>query len=204
MRKKARQAAFGVFSVFLLLVVLLFAASVLEHKLQDHEETESELPTPAISSEVAGYEPLVKKYARQYGIPEYADVVLAIMMQETGGRGADPMQSSESYCGKRGCIKDPHKSIQQGTKYFSETLEASNGDVKLAIQSYNFGKGFIEYARRHGGYSEQTALDFSKQMYEQAPNKKAFRCLRAEARELGACYGDIYYVRSVLNYREAL
>ena len=33
----------------------------------------------------------------------------AMMMQESGGRGDDPMQSSESLCGKVGCINDPEQ-----------------------------------------------------------------------------------------------
>lgn len=49
----------------------------------------------ALSQEVLSYTTAIQKYANQYGIPEYVSVIQAIMMQESGGRGTDPMQSSE-------------------------------------------------------------------------------------------------------------
>ena len=49
----------------------------------------------ALSQEVLSYTSTIQKYANQYGIPEYVSVIQAIMMQESGGRGTDPMQSSE-------------------------------------------------------------------------------------------------------------
>ena len=49
----------------------------------------------ALSQEVLSYTATIQKYANQYGIPEYVSVIQAIMMQESGGRGTDPMQSSE-------------------------------------------------------------------------------------------------------------
>ena len=32
---------------------------------------------------------------KQYGIPEYVELIKAVMMQESGGRGLDPMQAAE-------------------------------------------------------------------------------------------------------------
>ena len=49
----------------------------------------------SLSQEVLSYTSTIQKYANQYGIPEYVSVIQAIMMQESGGRGTDPMQSSE-------------------------------------------------------------------------------------------------------------
>lgn len=40
------------------------------------------------------YQPVVQKYAEQNGIPEYTDVLLAIMQVESGGKLTDIMQSS--------------------------------------------------------------------------------------------------------------
>lgn len=42
------------------------------------------------------YQPVVQKYAEQNGIPEYTDVLLAIMQVESGGKLTDIMQSSGS------------------------------------------------------------------------------------------------------------
>ena len=48
-----------------------------------------------LSAEVLAHTPTIQRYASEYGIPEYVAVIQAIMMQESGGRGTDPMQSSE-------------------------------------------------------------------------------------------------------------
>ncbi|MCG3417830.1 lysozyme family protein [Oceanobacillus sp. M65] len=160
---------------------------------------------PKISEEIRQYQPLVKMYAEQYGVEDYMDVILGIMMQESGGRGQDPMQASESYCGERNCIEDPELSIKQGVSYFSKTLDEASGDVQLAVQSYNFGLGFIDFVQeRSGEYSQETAIDFSQHMYEQDPDKEKYRCLREGSRELDACYGDIYYVNAVMGYRDVI
>lgn len=49
-----------------------------------------------VSAEVEAYEPLIQKYAKQYGISEYVELIKAVMMQESGGRGLDPMQAAEA------------------------------------------------------------------------------------------------------------
>lgn len=49
-------------------------------------------PYTPVSAEVEAYEPLIQKYAKQYDIPEYVELIKAVMMQESGGRGLDPMQ----------------------------------------------------------------------------------------------------------------
>ena len=43
----------------------------------------------AVSAVVQAYEPVIQKYAKQYGIPEYVELIKAVMMQESGGRGLD-------------------------------------------------------------------------------------------------------------------
>ncbi len=48
-----------------------------------------------VSAEVEAYTPLIQKYAKQYGIPEYVELIKAVMMQESGGKGSDPMQAAE-------------------------------------------------------------------------------------------------------------
>lgn len=156
---------------------------------------------PTITEEVLEYKPLVEKYAEDYQIAGYVDILLAMMMQESGGRGTDPMQSSESYCGQIGCIDNPELSIKQGVYYFSETLKDAGYDLELAIQSYNFGRGFINYVQETSGhYTQEVAIAFSQEMYENAPDQSIYTCLRKEAKQFDACYGDIYYVKSVMSY----
>ncbi|MDL4841152.1 lysozyme family protein [Aquibacillus rhizosphaerae] len=154
-----------------------------------------------LSEQVKEYQPLVEETLKQYDKGEYTGVVLALMMQESGGRGNDPMQSSESFCGEVGCINDPTVSIEEGVKYFSQVLDKSNGDVKLALQSYNFGAGFINYVQEHGGnYTENLAIEFSQEKYAELKETGIYSCIREEAKQYDACYGDILYVQAVLDY----
>ncbi|MFG6117917.1 lysozyme family protein [Thalassobacillus sp. B23F22_16] len=154
-----------------------------------------------LSKQVLQYEDKVEKYAKEEGIEDYVPIILALMMQESGGRGNDPMQASESYCGSVGCIDDPEKSIEQGVSYFALTLEKADYNVKLALQSYNFGAGFIDYVRNNGGeYTEALAIEFSAKKYEELEHTGIYSCIREEALQYEACYGDIYYVDAVLNY----
>ncbi len=55
------------------------------------------METLPLSAEVEAYEPVIRKYAKQYGIPDYVLLIQAVMMQESGGRGSDPMQASECW-----------------------------------------------------------------------------------------------------------
>ncbi|WP_226577294.1 lysozyme family protein [Halobacillus litoralis] len=156
-----------------------------------------------LSRQVLQYEEEVEAYAKQEGIEEYTDILLALMMQESGGRGDDPMQASESYCGSVGCIEDPEKSIEQGVSYFAQTLEMADYDVRLALQSYNFGTGFIDFVMNRGGeYSQELAIEFSAEKYEELKDTGIYSCIREEAEQYDACYGDIFYVDAVLDYYE--
>ncbi|ASN03961.1 lysozyme family protein [Virgibacillus necropolis] len=198
MRQKTKIAVRNAFITTASIIGLLVIISLLV-------QTEFKVDEDILSDEVKQYQPLVEKYAKKNEVENYVDILLAMMMQESGGRGNDPMQASESYCGERNCIKDPEQSIKQGVYYFSETLNAADGDLELAIQSYNFGRGFIEYALENKGeYTQEVAINFSQKMYESAANKSKYRCLREGAREINACYGDIYYVQDILAMREKL
>ena len=43
-----------------------------------------------VSAEVEAYEPLIQKYAKQYGIPNYVELIKAVMMQESAGVDLTP------------------------------------------------------------------------------------------------------------------
>lgn len=202
MKRKTKKSIKQTVMVAVILCGIFVLLSVLSIEKQ---KTQFNLSRPMVSDQVWDYKSTVDRYAKQYSITEYTDVMLAMMMQESGGRGNDPMQSSESYCGEVGCINDPELSIKQGVYYFSQTIKESGGDLKLAIQSYNFGKGFIDYVNANSGtYSQEAAINFSQKMYNTASNKSIYTCLREEAKKYNACYGDIYYVRDVMELRNAL
>ena len=151
-----------------------------------------------VSAEVEAYEPLIQKYAKQYGIPEYVELIEAVMMQESGGRGLDPMQAAEGsfntrYPHEPNGIKDPEYSIECGVQELKAALISAEVEnpidmehIKLALQGYNFGNGYISWAKtNYGGYSYANAVEFSTM----------------QAARLGwDSYGDTQYPAHVLRY----
>jgi len=49
----------------------------------------------SLSEEVIAYEDTIRKYAIEYDIEDYVSLLQAIMMQESGGKGNDPMQPTQ-------------------------------------------------------------------------------------------------------------
>ena len=83
------------------------------------------------SAEVEAYEPLIRQYARQYGIEEYVELIKAVMMQESGGQGSDPMQASECgyntrYPNTPNGITDPEYSIDVGIQNLAACLREAD------------------------------------------------------------------------------
>ena len=151
-----------------------------------------------VSAEVEAYEPFIQKYAKQYGIPEYVELIKAVMMQESGGRGLDPMQAAEGsfntrYPHEPNGIKDPEYSIECGVQELKAALISAEVEnpidmehIKFALQGYNFGNGYISWAKtNYGGYSYANAVEFSTM----------------QAARLGwDSYGDTQYPAHVLRY----
>ena len=151
-----------------------------------------------VSAEVEAYTPLIQKYAKQYGIPEYVELIKAVMMQESGGRGLDPMQAAEGSFNKRyphepNGIKDPEYSIECGVQELKAALVSAEVEnpidmerIKLALQGYNFGNGYISWAKtNYGGYSYANAVEFSAMQAQRLGWEK---------------YGDTQYPAHVLRY----
>ena len=157
-----------------------------------------DLEKAPVSDEVKAYAGLIQLYAAEHGIPEYTELIMAVMMQESGGQGNDPMQASEcafntKYPNTPGSISDPEYSIAVGIQNLAACLSQAGADgpedidrVSLALQGYNFGSGYIFWAlANYGCYSQLNALEFSAMM----------------AQRLGwPSYGDPYYVQHVLRY----
>ncbi len=92
-----------------------------ENENQQRDVTEIEgggigVGTANVSPEVMRYQPLLEKYAQKHGLDaSYVPIMMALMMQESGGRGSDPMQSPLSpIVTVVGCIKNPELSIDKG------------------------------------------------------------------------------------------
>jgi hypothetical protein len=132
--------AISFFFFILICTIALFFMTI------SHENTNEGLSgqeiggTASVTPEVTRWEPLVRKYAAENGIEQYTGVILALIQQESGGTELDVMQSSESLGLPPGAITDPELSIQVGVKYFADILKKSKGDIKLCLQSYNFGE----------------------------------------------------------------
>ncbi len=150
----AAIAAGGWIAVLIIMIVVLFGAAV----AMFGGGSDSNSYTP-VSAEVEAYEPIIQKYAKEYGIPEYVELIKAVMMQESGGRGLDPMQAAEGsfntkYPHEPNGIKDPEYSIQCGVQELKAALTSAEVEspidmehIKLALQGYNFGNGYISWAK---------------------------------------------------------
>lgn len=154
--------------------------------------------TETVSAEVLAYSDTIEKYAKQYDMEDYIVIIQAVMMQESGGKGNDPMQSSEcpmneKYPNTPNGITDPEYSIEVGIKYLSSCFkEAKVKDpsdtehIYLALQGYNYGNGYISWAiTNFGGYSKANTKVFANE----------------QCAKLGvSAYGDPDYVDHVMRY----
>lgn len=189
----AAIAAGGWIAVVIIMIVVLLGSAVAMFGGGSESNTYTQ-----VSAEVEAYDPLIRQYAKQYGIPEYVELIKAVMMQESGGRGLDTMQAAEGsfntkYPHEPNGIKDPEYSIQCGVQELKAALTSAEVEspidmehIKLALQGYNFGNGYISWAKsKYGGYSYANAVEFSTQ----------------QAQRLGwDSYGDTQYPAHVLRY----
>ena len=86
----------------------------------------------SVSQEVLAHKPMLEKYAKEYGIEEYLNVLLAIIQVESGGTLEDVMQSSESL-GLPPNSLSTEESIKQGCKYFMQLKYVDTKEEIIAI-----------------------------------------------------------------------
>lgn len=153
-----------------------------------------------VSDEVLAYRATIQQVAQKYGMEAYVELLMAVMMQESGGRGSDPMQAAEGGFNKKyphvpNGITDPAYSIECGIQELKYALDKAGctgptdlDRIKLALQGYNYGSGYIDWAmERDGGYTKENAIAYSDMMCAR-PNWHYDR------------YGDKEYVEHVLRY----
>lgn len=158
------------------------------------------IATANVSAEVLAYRPVVERLAARFGMESYVELILAVMMQESGGRGSDPMQAAEGGFNTRyphvpNGITDPEYSIECGIQELKYALDKAGctgptdlDRIKLALQGYNYGSGYIDWAmERDGGYTRENAIAYSDMM-----------CARPGWHY--SVYGDKEYVDHVLRY----
>ncbi|ARE64738.1 peptidase P60 [Erysipelotrichaceae bacterium I46] len=157
-----------------------------------------------LSAEVLKHQPMVEKYAREYDISEYVNVLLAIIQVESGGTAEDVMQSSESL-GLPPNSLDMESSIKQGCKYFASLLSSCKnqgvGDLNVAIQSYNYGGGYVGYVAGNGKkHTFSLAENFAR---EKSGGKKVTYMNPIAIERNGGwryAYGNMFYAELVNQY----
>ncbi|MGK0551705.1 lysozyme family protein [Enterococcus faecalis] len=117
---------------------------------------------------VKAYEKIVDAEVAKNQIPQYKNLVLAIIYTESKGKSVDLMQSSESAYGSQAVINTQEESISQGVKFLAEALQkaqAANCDEWTGVQAYNFGLDYIEFVKERGGENTvELAEEYSREV----------------------------------------
>ena len=192
--KKKKMRLKKPFQIILVILIMLLGVSFYQVFKSRFIQQENNL----VSSEVLNYKDIMLKYARENHIEEYIELLQAMMMQESGGKGNDPMQSSECEFNTQfekapNAINEPEYSIKVGIQYFAKCLDRANvsspqdkNNIYLALQAYNYGIGYINYVQQYDNqYTYQNAIDFSE------------KCKKEQGLRV---YGDSKYVYHVLRY----
>ncbi len=142
-----------------------------------------------VPDKISRWRPVVEEYCEKYQCSDHVDFILALMYQEIGETETlDVMQSSESMGLLPNAIQDPIQSIDTGVKYFKHILDYGNSkgvDFPTIVQSYNFGRGYIDYVSSHGGTHTKALAE-------------SFSVKEATAKGCNS-YGDVDYVEHVMN-----
>lgn len=130
-----------------------------------------------VNSACEAYRSQIEETASAYGMTEYADLILALMMQESSGQGPDVMQSSEGafntlYPQVPGGITDVSYSIQCGIQELKYSMDKAGvksptdfKNIRLALQGYNFGAdSYFSYLEDNNitSWSFESAKEFAQ------------------------------------------
>ena len=155
-----------------------------------------------LSAEVEAYRSIMQYYAEQAGISDYVDLLLAIMQQESAGRGSDVMQTSEALGLAPGTLS-AERSIQEAVRIMAELISSCNvkspadePGIRLLLQAYNFGSGYVTHALNNGGGWSQASTDSYAKKYSHGRKRSG-----KAAEIMGEwAYGDQHYTDHVLRY----
>ena len=180
--------------VIIILIIMVALFGGLFYVMQGNDGSSSQ----QVGAEVEAYTPVIQQYASKYGVVDYVELIKAVMMQESGGRGLDPMQAAEGafntrYPHEPNGIQDADYSIECGVQELKAALVSAGVEspidmlhIKLALQGYNFGNEYIAWAiKKDGGYTVTNAAEFSDMMAQKMGWNR---------------YGDKEYVAHVLQY----
>lgn len=191
-----------------LLILLLICGLAVWHFRRD----ETPGPEYAISEACEAYRPEVERLAKEYDMTDYVDLIMAVMMQESAGKGLDVMQSSEGqfnteYPKQPGGITDPSYSIACGIQELRHALILAGAKgprdlpaIRLALQGYNFGAdSYMAYMKeqKETEWSHASASEFAR-MASGGVMRQEDDSFYKTAGEWQ--YGDQYYPEHVLRY----
>ena len=165
-----------------------------------------------ISDACEAYRTEVEELADQYDMTEYVDLIMAVMMQESSGRGLDVMQSSEGqfnteYPREPNGITDPSYSIACGIQELRHALilaETSGprdiSAIELALQGYNFGAdSYFAFMKeqKEEKWSHESASEFARMASGGVMRQESDSFYETAGQWQ---YGDQYYPEHVLRY----
>jgi hypothetical protein len=184
-KRKKRKKYIPIFLLFTVITILWLYNSI---------------NTKTAEEQLIRYQPEISTELTKYNLTEYTPIILAIMDQESHGKGNDPMQSSESAGLKRNEITDPHNSIKQGIYHFYKMYQYGTKhhvDMNTIIQSYNMGPGYIKFVANHGfKHSENLAKSYSEIQVKKFPT--LYTCGNNILNfRYPYCYGDYSYSQKV-------
>ena len=203
----------GVFIALVLVIVLtipLMVSMIVTVMFGGNEDNNSEAAdyydgmyvSLLLSDAVEDYRPKVLTQAKKQGMEAYIELFLAVMQQESGGNGNDVFQASESK-GLPPNTLSADESIKQGVAYLSAMIRKAGctsptdiAHIKLALQGYNFGGGYIDFAiKKDDKWTQNNTFAYAKKQ------SKGKRNTGKRVEQLGPWhYGDQYYTQHVLRY----
>lgn len=205
-----------IFAVIMLICTFFFGATK-----EDEEREKENIGSYMVSDSVISYKDDILKELKKYGKEEYIYLFLAVVQQESGGSGTDIFQCSESL-GKAAGTLSLEESIKQGVKVLCGHMNhekvkvASISDldhIRIALQAYNYGGGYIDYINRTdfgrdttkddvaniGKWTQENALAYQKE--KSKVGGTPVERTGAAKKLLGPYnYGDAYYTEHVLRY----
>jgi hypothetical protein len=197
------------FNIVILLFTVFVGFFLLDRFLDLFDQNIRKINVGSSSSigAVAEYTPLIHEELEKVQLDEHTVTVAALMMQESRGKGGDPMQASESAGMAPNTINDPKQSIQQGVKHFQRAVkygEQKQVDFPAVIQAYNMGIGYIDFVAKNGGkHSEELAKKFS--MIQVEKNPQTYNCGGDKNNfRYPYCYGDFTYSTKVAKHIDTI
>lgn len=157
-----------------------------------------------LSASTLSYIEEVKAEAEANDIEEYVNYLMAIIEVESHGNGSDVMQSSESAGLPPDSFSSAEESIKQGVSYFAECIrkaEEQGCDINTAVQSYNYGNGFVDYIASNGSlYSLELAISFAMEKSNGITTDYANEIAVDYNGGWRYAYGNMFYVQLINQY----